>query len=87
MINSTIGIVGFFVIFLASVTQGLAGFGFALVSASIMIIFLPPKVVVPIILIQGTLINLIIFKEDLASDTRWYSRCSIWDFLLDSFKG
>ena len=83
MINSIIGIVGFFVIFLASVTQGLAGFGFALVSASIMIIFLPPKVVVPIILIQGTLINLII----LIKAKKWVDLKRIWPLILAGIVG
>jgi len=60
---SPLTIIGLFVIFLASATQGLMGFGFALVSASIMIIFLPPKIVVPIIIICSTLNNMIILFE------------------------
>lgn len=53
-------IIGLFVIFLAGLTQGLAGFGFALVTVPIMIIFLSPKIVVPIVIILGTLITIVI---------------------------
>ena len=52
----TIILLGLAVIFLAGITQGLSGFGFALVSVPIMLLVLPPKVIVPIILIHATLI-------------------------------
>lgn len=59
----TVLIAGFSVIFLAGMTQGLTGFGFALVAVPILIIFLPPKIVVPVVLIHSALINMfILFK-------------------------
>lgn len=57
----TISLVGIAVIFLAGMTQGLTGFGFALVAVPVLVIFLPPKIVVPVVLIQSALINIFIF--------------------------
>jgi len=56
-------IIGFFVMFLAGVTQGLTGFGFALVSVPLLMIFLPIKMVVPIVLILSTLVSITILLE------------------------
>ena len=48
---------------LASIIQGLTGFGFALVSGSIMIIFLSPKIAVPIIILCASLNNILILTK------------------------
>ena len=50
-------------VFLAGATQGLTGFGFGLVSVPIMIIFLPPIIVVPIVMVISTLLTLMILFE------------------------
>ena len=56
-------LIGLVILFVASATQGLVGFGFGLVSVPILIIFLSPKIVVPIILLHGMLMELIILYE------------------------
>ncbi|MBI2910055.1 MAG: sulfite exporter TauE/SafE family protein [Chloroflexi bacterium] len=54
---------GLIVIFLAGMMQGITGFGFALVAVPIMVALLPPKEVVPVVLIHSALINIfILFK-------------------------
>jgi len=84
MINLlTTTIIGLFVIFLGSVTQGVTGFGFGLVSVSIMIIFLPPKIVVPIILIHSTLLTMIILFEA----RRWANLKRIWPLIVTGIVG
>jgi len=56
-------IIGFFVIFLAGLTKGLTSFGFALISVPILLIFLSPKIVIPIALICSIVINIFILVE------------------------
>jgi uncharacterized membrane protein YfcA len=48
------------VVFLASLVQGLTGFGSALVMVPILVNFMPPRMVVPLSLLSGTVINLIL---------------------------
>ena len=50
-------VAGLATMLLASMTQGLTGFGFAIVSAPILIIFASPKIVVPLILMHSLMIN------------------------------
>jgi uncharacterized protein len=56
-------IYGIGIIFFAALIQGLVGFGFALVSVPILILFLTTKIVVPIIMLLSALINIIIIIE------------------------
>jgi len=74
---------GLLVIFLSSVIQGLTGFGFALVSVPIMIFILSPKVVVPIIIIHGLIINLIILFEA----RKWVKLKRIWPLIIAGATG
>jgi uncharacterized membrane protein YfcA len=46
------------IIILAGFTHGFAGFGFSLVSVPLLIIFLSPKIVVPILIVHSFFINL-----------------------------
>ena len=60
------------VILLAGLTQGLTGFGYALVSVPLLAVFLPLKTVIPLVLIHGTFINLIILYESRKSvNLKW----------------
>ncbi len=59
----TVNIIGSSAIFLAALTSGLTGTGYALISVPILIVFLPPKLVVPVIMILSALINLYILIE------------------------
>ncbi len=79
----TIIIVGLLTIFLAGTTLGLTGFGFALVAVPIMIIFLSPKIAVPIILMHATLISLIILFES----RKWVDLKRIWPLMVASIAG
>ncbi len=79
----TVIIGGLLVIFLAGMTQGLTGFGFALVSVPIMIILLSPKVVVPIIVIHSFVINLIILFEA----RKWVDLKRIWPLMIAGITG
>lgn len=76
-------IAGLAVIFLASTTQGLAGFGFAIVSVPIMIIFISPKMVVPIVMMQAILINLLILIEA----RKWLDLKRIWPLIVAGIAG
>lgn len=51
------------VIFLAGVAQSITGFGFGLVAVPLMTLFLEPSVAVPIIVIEGLLVNLLILAR------------------------
>ena len=76
-------IAGLLVIFLAGITQGLTGFGFALVSVPIMVILLSPKMVVPIVLMHAILINLIILIEA----RKWVDLKRIWPLMISGIVG
>ncbi|MBI2910052.1 MAG: sulfite exporter TauE/SafE family protein [Chloroflexi bacterium] len=58
-----IPLIGLLVFFLAGMMQGLTGFGFALVAVPILVVFLPPQTVVPIVLVHSALINIFIFSR------------------------
>jgi len=79
----TIIITGLLAIFLGGITQGLTGFGFALVSVPIMVILLSPKIVVPIVLMQSILINLIILLEA----RKWVNLKRIWPLMIAGIVG
>ncbi|MCK4637393.1 MAG: sulfite exporter TauE/SafE family protein [Methanomicrobia archaeon] len=78
-----IAIIGFFVIFLGSLTQGLIGFGVILFSAPIMILFLPAKIVVPMIMIYSALINATILFEA----RKWVDLKRIWLLIIAGMIG
>ena len=79
----TVIIGGLLVIFLSSIIQGLTGFGFALVSVPIMMFLLSPKVVVPIVVIHGLVINLIILFEA----RKWVNLKRIWPLMIAGAAG
>jgi len=76
-------IIGLFVIFFSGLIAGLTGFGFSLVSVPLMIIFLPPKIVVPIILIHSVLINMLIFFEA----RKWLDLKMVWPLMIAGIIG
>jgi len=78
-----IAIIGFFVIFLGSMTQGLIGFGVILFSAPIMILLLPAKIVVPMIMIYSALINTTILFEA----RKWVDLKRIWILIIAGIIG
>ena len=51
------------VIFIAGVVQGLTGFGFALVSAPLLSVLMEPRMAMPIVLVQGSLITLLLLPD------------------------
>lgn len=81
--SSTIITIGLLAIFLGGITQGLTGFGFALVSVPIMVILLSPKIVVPIVLMQTILTNLIILLEA----RKWVNLKRIWPLMMAGIVG
>lgn len=52
-----------FTVFFASLVQGTAGLGFALISVPVMISFMPPKMAIPILLLLGTCLIIIILYD------------------------
>ncbi|MFO7966550.1 MAG: sulfite exporter TauE/SafE family protein [Archaeoglobaceae archaeon] len=76
-------LIGSVVVFLAGLTQGVTGFGFALVSAPIMVIFFSPKVVVPIVVTYGVLISLVIVVEC----RRWLDLRRILPLMISGLAG
>ncbi len=83
MIGLSTIIIGSFALFFAGLIQGLTGFGFALISVPILSIILPPKVVVPAVLIYGTILNLII----LINTRKWVKLKKIWPLLVFGILG
>ena len=71
------------IIFLAGMTQGLAGFGFSLVSVPTLIIFYDSQLLIPILVIHSTVINMMLFMN--------YRRCvqirRIWPLMLSGAIG
>jgi uncharacterized membrane protein YfcA len=64
MLNSfALVILGFSTIFIAGITHGFTGFGFALTSIPVLIIFISPKIIVPVIAAQNALINIILLYD------------------------
>ena len=56
-------LVAIIVFFFAGFIQSLAGFGFSLVSIPILIILIDPKLLIPAIIIHGTVINISLFLK------------------------
>jgi uncharacterized membrane protein YfcA len=54
-------LLGAMVLFLAAAVQGLAGFGSALIIVPLMVLFMEPRTVIPLALLQGTFMNAILF--------------------------
>ena len=54
---------GIIVVFLGGLTQGLTGFGFGLVTVPILVIFLVPQLVVPIVLLTSMLLTFYLLIE------------------------
>jgi len=79
----TIIIAGLLAIFLAGTIQGLTGFGFALVSIPILIIFLSPKIAVPIVVMLSILTNVIILFEA----RKWVDLKRIWPLMIAGIAG
>jgi hypothetical protein len=58
---ATMIVLGSLVLFLAGAVQGLAGFGSALIMVPILVLFMDPKVVIPLALLHGTFLNTVLF--------------------------
>ena len=76
-------IAGFSATFLAGLIHGLTGFGFALVAVPIMIIFISPKIVVPVVLIYSILVSIIIMIEA----RKWIRLKRIWPIMVAAIFG
>jgi len=50
-------------VFLAGAVQGLMGLGFSLVTVPILVVFLAPRIAVPVVLILSTVINVLLYRE------------------------
>ena len=76
-------VLGLLAIFLAGVTYGLTGFGFALVSVPLLMLLLPPRAVVPIVLLLSTLTGIAVAYEARKSvDLK-----RIWPLMVAGFVG
>lgn len=76
-------IVGLAALLLAGLIQGLTGFGLALVSVSILINFLSPKLVVPTVVILSIFTNIIILFEA----RKWVDLRRIWPLMMAGIVG
>ncbi|MCU0798570.1 MAG: sulfite exporter TauE/SafE family protein [Candidatus Thermoplasmatota archaeon] len=54
-------LLGALVLFIAAAVQGLAGFGSGLIIVPLMVLFLEPRTVIPLALLQGTFMNTVLF--------------------------
>ncbi|MGQ9683242.1 MAG: sulfite exporter TauE/SafE family protein [Anaerolineae bacterium] len=77
-LSSTNIIAGLLIVFLAGLTHGLTGFGYALASVPLLIIYLPPKVAVPVVLIHSIIVNAIVLIEV----WRWVDLRRIWMLMI-----
>jgi hypothetical protein len=71
-------IIGFFITFIAGLVRGLTCFGFAMVTVSLLIFFLPPQIVVSIVSILSIVTNIIMFLEV----RKWIKIKEIWPLLV-----
>jgi uncharacterized membrane protein YfcA len=62
-ISLSVILILFLVFFLAGLISGVTGFGFSLISVPILILFLSPKLVVPIVLVHSLIINFFLLLE------------------------
>jgi hypothetical protein len=53
-------VVGFLAVLAAGVVQGLTGFGFSLMTVPVLVLFLPPAVAVPVVLLLSCLVNVVL---------------------------
>ena len=60
MFEASIIVISAIVVLVAAFTQGLTGFGFVMLGAPLMVLLVEPKVVVPTVLIQSSIINVVI---------------------------
>lgn len=65
-------VLGILIVFFASILQGLMGFGYAIVAAPLLMLIFLPKLVVPIILIQSSINNIIIIASLLKENISQY---------------
>jgi len=65
-------VLGILIVFFASILQGLMGFGYAIVAAPLLMLIFLPKLVVPIILIQSSINNIIIIASLLKENINQY---------------
>jgi uncharacterized membrane protein YfcA len=71
-------IVGLLVFFLAGLLQGMTGFGLAMVVVPILSLLISPKVVVPILILNGFVLNIMV----LWSAWQWVRLKYIWPLML-----
>ena len=76
-------IFGMLTIFLAGLTYGLTGFGFALVAVPLLMILLPPQAVVPIQLLLASLTGIVVVYEA----RQWVRLKQIWPLMLAGIIG
>lgn len=76
-------VIELFIIFLAGIVHGLTGFGFALVSVPILMLFLSPQIIVPVISLHNTLINLFLLYEV----KKWIDLRRIWPLMIAGIVG
>jgi uncharacterized membrane protein YfcA len=76
-------VLGWVVIFFASLTSGLTGFGFALIAVPLLISFLPPNFVVPVVVLLTNLSHTLILIET----RNWIDLKRIWPLILGGMAG
>ncbi|MEA2105056.1 MAG: sulfite exporter TauE/SafE family protein [Candidatus Cloacimonadota bacterium] len=65
--NVTQLILGFLIFFSAAMLQGITGFGFSLLAVPLLTFFLPPKIVIPIMLLLSIPLNIAVIFSHLKS--------------------
>lgn len=78
MVNPLWITLGVAAIFLAGLTNGVSGFGFALVAVPLLILYLPPKVVVPLVTIHSAITGSVVLYEA----RKWLQLQKTWPLLL-----
>ncbi len=71
-------ILAFIAIVLAGLVASLTGFGFAIISVPLLMLFMPPKVVVPLVLMLSMVLKLMLIVET----RKWIDLRRIWPLLL-----
>jgi uncharacterized membrane protein YfcA len=76
-------IVGLAIFFVAGLLQGMTGFGLAMVVVPILSLFISPKVVVPILILNGFVLNIMV----LWNAWRWVKLKYIWPLMVAGAAG
>lgn len=70
-------------VFVSGTVYGVTGFGFVIVAAPILTIFLEPSLVVPVLVLQGVVLGVLL----MSATYRWFTPKRVWLLMLSGVAG